>query len=223
MYTRMGNNIITCLRKRKLNEYNYMMEYPSKFIIPFSFYVIFINLNISTNYDLTHNKMKEISNDSSIISRTFPSIKLELKLPHRGNHLINREGKTLLVYFIIILYQKLLLAFPTAFYHRKVLYYCLRINSLSVTSVFFTTSHASKLRLIIAHVKAAAWIINRILYSPMFRIKLWRFHKELLTFNRSFRKTKRNKMLIHSRGILLVVKINIKEIVFDLIFVRDYK
>lgn len=30
-------------------------------------------------------------------------------------------------------------------------------------------------------------------------------------------------MLIHSRGILLVVKINIKEIVFDLIFVRDYK
>lgn len=222
MYTRMGNNIITCLRKRKLNEYNYMMEYPSKFIIPFSFYDYFHRFKYFNEYcDLT--KMKETSNDSSITSRTFPSIKLELKLPHRGNHLINREGKTLLVYFIIILYQKLLLAFPTAFYHRKVLYYCLRINSLSVTSVFFTTSHASKLRLIIAHVKAAAWIINRILYSPMFRIKLWRFHKELLTFNRSFRKTKRNKMLIHSRGILLVVKINIKEIVFDLIFVRDYK
>lgn len=222
MYTRMGNNIITCLRKRKLNEYNYMMEYPSKFIILFSFYDYFHRFKYFNEYcDLT--KMKETSNDSSITSRTFPSIKLELKLPHRANHLINREGKTLLVYFIIILYQKLLLAFPTAFYHRKVLYYCLRINSLSVTSVFFTTSHASKLRLIIAHVKAAAWIINRILYSPMFRIKLWRFHKELLTFNRSFRKTKRNKMLIHSRGILLVVKINIKEIVFDLIFVRDYK
>lgn len=115
--------------------------------------------------------------------KNFFKYKIRVKITSSNkHHLINRENKTYSCTLLFI-YSKSFSSYFLSFLSSKSALLLSSINSLSVTSVFFTTSHASKLRLIIAHVKAAAWIINRILYSRMFRIKLWRFHKELLTFN----------------------------------------
>lgn len=140
--------------------------------------------------------------------KNFFKYKIRVKITSSNkHHLINRENKTYSC--TLLFYSKSFSSYFLSFLSSKSALLLSSINSLSVTSMFFTTSHASKLRLIIAHVKAAAWIINRILYSRMFRIKLWRFHKELLTFNFYFLffflhrcKTKRNKMIIHSRELL---------------------
>lgn len=114
--------------------------------------------------------------------KNFFKYKIRVKITSSNkHHLINRENKTYSC--TLLFYSKSFSSYFLSFLSSKSALLLSSINSLSVTSVFFTTSHASKLRLIIAHVKAAAWIINRILYSRMFRIKLWRFHKELLTFN----------------------------------------
>lgn len=115
--------------------------------------------------------------------KNFFKYKIRVKIASSNkHHLINRENKTYSCTLLFI-YSKSFSSYFLSFLSSKSALLLSSINSLSVTSVFFTTSHTSKLRLIIAHVKAAAWIINRILYSRMFRIKLWRFHKELLTFN----------------------------------------
>lgn len=147
--------------------------------------------------------------------KNFFKYKIRVKITSSNkHHLINRENKTYSC--TLLFYSKSFSSYFLSFLSSKSALLLSSINSLSVTSVFFTTSHASKLRLIIAHVKAAAWIINRILYSRMFRIKLWRFHKELLTFNFYFLfflhrcKTKRNKMIIHSRKLLPDVEVNKK-------------
>lgn len=149
--------------------------------------------------------------------KNFFKYKIRVKIASSNkHHLINRENKTYPC--TLLFYSKSFSSYFLSFLSSKSALLLSSINSLSVTSVFFTTSHASKLRLIIAHVKAAAWIINRILYSRMFRIKLWRFHKELLTFNFYFLfffflhrcKTKRNKMIIHSRELLPDVEVNAK-------------
>lgn len=154
--------------------------------------------------------------------KNFFKYKIRVKITSSNkHHLINLtrelyENKTYSCTLLFI-YSKSFSSYFLSFLSSKSALLLSSINSLSVTSVFFTTSHASKLRLIIAHVKAAAWIINRILYSRMFRIKLWRFHKERLTFNFYFLffflhrcKTKRNKMIIHSRELLPDVEINAK-------------